>query len=94
MQSLVKRLPWQCAAVEVHHVVAVAQWAGWRDDLHLSAGSLQVAQRGLSVGGAACQDGPALLRRQHVGGAPRHDGLWLAGTQGVVTCYKVIRTAL
>lgn len=79
-------LPWQCAAAEGHHVVIVAKRTGWSYHLHLSAGSLQVGQRWLSVGGTSCQHGLWSVGGQSVGRGPCDDGLWLAGSQGVVTC--------
>lgn len=64
-----------------------SQGTGWSYHLHLSTGSLQIGQRGLSIGGASCQDGLWLVGGQGVGRGPRNDGLWLAGDHGVVT-YK------
>lgn len=87
--EVVKTLPWQCAAAEGHHVVMVAQGTGWGYHLHLSAGSLQIGQGWLSVGGASCQSGLWLVGGQRVGGGPRDDGLWLAGSEGLVTCYGI-----
>lgn len=63
----------------------VSQGTGWSYHLHLSTGSLQIGQRGFSVGGASCQNGLWPVRGQGVRGSPCDDGLWFARSQGVVT---------
>lgn len=68
----------------------VSQGTGWSYHLHLSTGSLQIRQRGLSVGGASCQNGLWPVRGQGVRGSPCDDGLWFAGSQGVVSCRRTI----
>lgn len=63
----------------------VAQGTGWSYDLHLRAGSLQIGQRRLSVGGAPHQDGLRPVGGQGVGRSPGDDGLRFVGGQSVVS---------
>lgn len=87
---MVKRLlPRQCAAAKGHHVVTVAKGTGRTYHFYLGAGSLQIGQGGLSVGGASREDG-LRVGGQGVGRGPSDDGFRLTGSKGMVSYKKTV----